>query len=467
MAQQVVLSQTGDRQRLSARRPSAVRFSTALPEFDPGADDAVALLPDRGIELVEGRILAPFDLSAAGFRSLSPLVGAGKVVYRGVRDDHHVFEHVSGAFYEPVSRLRPPGPRGFLSRSTLQLDCGALIAEFTDAGHVWVSSQPGGLAVQGSTVSFSFHFHQAADGRWVASAWDPVHVRICGGLLAMAPLASLRAITEVILPAIAAGLANRAAPPSGSVNRGARPSDDRAGRTSNGAQVALAAREGRTVARPKGPFVSLSAVRSLVCVRGGVALVAVIALAMIGIGKGTLQSSAVPGDPSTPLSVSDAGSGPGVIAVSRSAQGPLDGPGAQHAVDVAPAVPALSGAGRRIVYCNTCQRVWLVEADESVTRSYRVSGRQGVPSPGTYSVQSKSTAAGTASGMRLDHMVRFAMGRREWIGFHAIPIGESGPIQSIDELGQPLSQGCIRQDPDDARALWEFAPVRTSVIVVA
>ena len=132
-----------------------------------------------------------------------------------------------------------------------------------------------------------------------------------------------------------------------------------------------------------------------------------------------------------------------------------------------PSLPPSSGSGRRVVYCNSCQRVWLVEAGESVTRSYAVSGRRGVPRPGTYEVRSKTHPGGTEGGLRLDHMVRFAKGRNLWIGFHAIPVGARGPIQSLRQLGQPLSHGCVRQAPADAKALWEFAPVATPVVVLA
>lgn len=55
-----------------------------------------------------------------------------------------------------------------------------------------------------------------------------------------------------------------------------------------------------------------------------------------------------------------------------------------------PAVPPDSGEGRRIVYSNSDQRVWLVEADGTVTDTYLVSGKKGVPAPGSYEVFSKS-----------------------------------------------------------------------------
>lgn len=179
--------------------------------------------PDGRTELVEGKAYLPYDLAAAGFSSLRPLIGHGKVIYRRIEDDHHVFEHVSGDHYEPVWRLRPPGPRAWLPRVTLQLACGELIAAFTDANHAWVTTPPTGLPVKGSTLYFSFHHHRTADGRWIASAWDPAHVRPVAGFLTMAPLASLRNITEELLPDIAVGLARLSTVEPGSSKSSAGP----------------------------------------------------------------------------------------------------------------------------------------------------------------------------------------------------------------------------------------------------
>ena len=39
--------------------------------------------------------------------------------------------------------------------------------------------------------------------------------------------------------------------------------------------------------------------------------------------------------------------------------------------------------------------------------------------------------------------------------------------QTVDELGTPQSHGCVRQERDDAIALWEFAPIGTEVEVTA
>ena len=139
------------------------------------------------------------------------------------------------------------------------------------------------------------------------------------------------------------------------------------------------------------------------------------------------------------------------------------------ALDAAdPAVPADSGQGRRIVFSETDQRVWLVDADETVERTYPVSGsRFDNLDPGTYRVQSKTrdATAFDASGT-MEYFVRFATGFSEPIGFHSVPRDNDGVLeQTKAQLGTPLSAGCVRQWKPDAIALWDFAPVGTPVVV--
>ena len=68
----------------------------------------------------------------------------------------------------------------------------------------------------------------------------------------------------------------------------------------------------------------------------------------------------------------------------------------------------------------------------------------------------------------MEFMVRFHRGDRSNIGFHDIPVDASTgvEVQTLADLGMPLSDGCIRQDVADAAALWEFAPVGTPVVVL-
>lgn len=133
-------------------------------------------------------------------------------------------------------------------------------------------------------------------------------------------------------------------------------------------------------------------------------------------------------------------------------------------------LPADSGAGRRVVYNMSRQRVWLVGADGTVARTYPVSGsRFANLEPGTYSVTSRSAVA-TAynSDETMRYMVRFAYGRTAPIGFHSIPAYSDGTLaEPRSQLGTRQSAGCIRQWITDAKALWDFAPVGTTVVVLA
>jgi lipoprotein-anchoring transpeptidase ErfK/SrfK len=134
-----------------------------------------------------------------------------------------------------------------------------------------------------------------------------------------------------------------------------------------------------------------------------------------------------------------------------------------------PPVPADSGDGKRIVFDQSDQRVWLVDDDESVARTYLVSGSlYDNLDPGTYSVYSRSEqATGIDDSGTMQYFVRFTEGDNgAAIGFHDIPVNNGAQVQTVAQLGTPLSHGCIRQERDDAIALWEFAPIGTEVEVV-
>lgn len=134
------------------------------------------------------------------------------------------------------------------------------------------------------------------------------------------------------------------------------------------------------------------------------------------------------------------------------------------------ALPKGSGTGFRIVFDQSDQRVWLVKADGSVERTYLVSGsRFNNLQPGSYKVQSKSRHAGAFDGSgTMEYFVRFATGFSEPIGFHSVPKYHSGQLeQTKAQLGTRLSAGCVRQWLPDAIALWDFAPIGTSVVVTA
>ncbi len=136
---------------------------------------------------------------------------------------------------------------------------------------------------------------------------------------------------------------------------------------------------------------------------------------------------------------------------------------------VVPQLPGKSGTGRRVVYSNKSGQVWVVNADEQVIRTFLVSGRLGVPSPGNYKVFSQS-----ASGYSLElpdvmfrYMTRFAIGPYGgYVGFHEIPVRYGRPMQTVDQLGQFLSGGCLRSATLDASFIFNWAKVGTPVVVV-
>ncbi|WP_109510355.1 L,D-transpeptidase [Nocardioides speluncae] len=135
-----------------------------------------------------------------------------------------------------------------------------------------------------------------------------------------------------------------------------------------------------------------------------------------------------------------------------------------------PLLPDESGEGRRVVYSESEQRVWLVKDDEKVNRSYSVSGSiYDNLEPGTYEVYSRSEeAVGIDNSGTMRYFVRFTEGDNgAAIGFHDIPELDGVPLQSVDELGTPTSHGCVRQKRSDAIALWEFADIGTTVVVTA
>lgn len=137
------------------------------------------------------------------------------------------------------------------------------------------------------------------------------------------------------------------------------------------------------------------------------------------------------------------------------------------AVDPA-VVPADSGTGRRVVFSEGAQRVWLVGADEGVRRTYLVSGSlTDNLHPGSYAVWSRSRwAVGIDDSGVMEYFVRFAHGQRAAIGFHSIPTKDDQPLQTRAQLGTPQSHGCIRQAMPDAVAMWRFASAGTTVVVV-
>lgn len=132
-------------------------------------------------------------------------------------------------------------------------------------------------------------------------------------------------------------------------------------------------------------------------------------------------------------------------------------------------IPVDVGTGKRVVYSRAEQHVWAFDEANHLVRDYEISGRLDQPDPGTYSVWSKSmyTCSALHPDICMRYMVRFAVGPKGGnIGFHEIPVWHGQPLQTVAQLGQPISDGCLREATPDAQFMWDFAPVGTKVIVL-
>ncbi len=124
------------------------------------------------------------------------------------------------------------------------------------------------------------------------------------------------------------------------------------------------------------------------------------------------------------------------------------------------ALPDPSGAGRRVVYSLKADRVWLVEESGKVRRTFGVSPSTVDPAPGSYRVTSRSKEVTGSDGVPIEHVVRFTGVDGTAIGFSAAKDG-SAPVLDPGER-----TGGIRETRADGAAMWEFATVGRTVVVV-
>lgn len=131
--------------------------------------------------------------------------------------------------------------------------------------------------------------------------------------------------------------------------------------------------------------------------------------------------------------------------------------------------PPDANVGKRLVYCNSCQTAWMIDETNYVVWSFKVSGRRGMPAAGTYHVFRKLEMGRSKShpDLRLPYFVGFTWGSTTDIGFHGIPLRpDNSQIESDSQLGQPLSSGCVRVSQLMAKAIYDFAPIGTTVVVL-
>jgi len=142
-------------------------------------------------------------------------------------------------------------------------------------------------------------------------------------------------------------------------------------------------------------------------------------------------------------------------------------------------VPEKSGTGRRIVYGNMANWVWIIEEDGTVALSVPVSGKKLVPKPKTYNVFSKSEFSQSIffPEIKMKWSTRFAISPngKNTIAFHEIPTcawtgghcNVKGLMQTEEQLGTFQSGGCIRMAARDAEFLFNWVEMGTKVVVLA
>jgi hypothetical protein len=123
-------------------------------------------------------------------------------------------------------------------------------------------------------------------------------------------------------------------------------------------------------------------------------------------------------------------------------------------------LPAFSGAGERVVYDLDRDRVWLMNRNQDVKRTFRVEPGSVDPKPGTYKVESRAPHITGSDGVPVENVVRFATNQGTTIGFSAALDG------SMPKADPKEQTGGIRERPADGEAMWLFATIGKKVVVV-
>ncbi|MFF4604263.1 hypothetical protein ACFY12_16255 [Streptomyces sp. NPDC001339] len=173
--------------------------------------------------------------------------------------------------------------------------------------------------------------------------------------------------------------------------------------------------------------------------------------AVIAVGVLGYQASASAPDPLTPVRSDGRPTAP---------KEPQDGRG-KKAEPPAPAVPAASGTGKRVVYALGDKRVWLVGEKGEALRTFTVAPSAVSPKPGPYKVTSRSVSITGSDGVPIEHVVRFTTVDGVTVGFSAAVDG------SRPGTGAAKKTGGVRESRDDGKAMWDFALQGTKVVVVA
>ncbi|MDO8571623.1 MAG: L,D-transpeptidase family protein [bacterium] len=93
------------------------------------------------------------------------------------------------------------------------------------------------------------------------------------------------------------------------------------------------------------------------------------------------------------------------------------------------------------------------------------SGKAKMPTPkGEFRILNKTKRAwSTSAGLWMPYWMAFAGGGK--YGIHELPEWPNGKKEGVNHLGRPVSHGCVRLGPKNAKFLYEWASIGTKVIV--
>jgi LysM repeat protein len=132
---------------------------------------------------------------------------------------------------------------------------------------------------------------------------------------------------------------------------------------------------------------------------------------------------------------------------------------------VSPAVPA--GGNKRIIIDLSDQHLYAYQGGQLVYSFLASTGRAGASTwPGEYRVQSKIPRAyGSTWNIWMPYWLGVYWAGSLENGIHALPVTPGGQVLWAEYLGRPISFGCIVLGTEQARLLYNWAPIGTPVSI--
>ncbi len=128
-----------------------------------------------------------------------------------------------------------------------------------------------------------------------------------------------------------------------------------------------------------------------------------------------------------------------------------------------------AGKGKRIIVDLSEQKLKMVENNKVISIRQISTGKWSTPTPtGEYKTKNKiTTAYSKPYGLYMEYWMAFSADGS--YGLHALPfwkLKDGGKLyEGASHIGTPVSHGCIRQTVEDAKSLYEWAPVGTPVTI--